>query len=86
MAGETASRSRTTAYMDTAMQRSIAGSLYMPADQKTMPGKNAMRTATRLATSGPNRRVASACMTTTVRAPIVPLRNCTRSWLRPKTK
>ena len=42
------------------MQRRIAGSLYMPADQNTICGKKAMKSAAHRATAGPNSRAAIA--------------------------
>ena len=46
--------------MQTAMQRRMVGSLYMPADQKTIWGKKAMKSAAHRATGRPNRRAAIA--------------------------
>ena len=45
MGRDSRSRSLRTAYMAKAMHRRIGGSLYMPVDQKTTCGKNAMKRA-----------------------------------------
>ena len=46
--------------MQRAMQRRIVGSLYMPADQNTICGKNAMNSAAHRATGRPKSRAAIA--------------------------